>query len=191
MIQNLDKNSFHDLCDNALWIIMDPWSDQQKLWDLFGTPKECRTDIQINKWNKLYADRIYNFLPRVKNWLVIADLHVEHNGNFFPIEIDTRFKHLRIIEHAKLERNDIKKYIPKCNKIVYTGFHESYCIKHRPYVGLERINVENDNLNVETYIALELVCEVPFWETDKRLQKQQARRDSKNNKYIKVLDSYK
>jgi len=63
------------------------------------------------------------------------------------------------------------------------------CILHRKYIGYHRINSEND-LNLNRYIALELVCHWPSPHLKTRLQRQEQRR-ARDYKYIRVLDDVK
>jgi hypothetical protein len=194
MLQSLSLINKKHLCDTALWVIMDPWINQSKLVEAAGPNRD--TDVlsgyNIDDWNKRWADKIYNFLPRAKNWLVVTDLgyYDKATNTDIPTPIDPRFSHLPVVEHRYLGKNMIIDYMPDgCESIVYTGFHEQMCILHRKYIGYHRINSEND-LNLNRYIALELVCHWPSPHLKTRLQRQEQRR-ARDYKYIRVLDDVK
>ena len=193
MLQQLTITERINLHENALWVIMDPWVNQSELlkYAIPGTVN-ILPGYNINDWNKIWADRIANYLPRVKNWLVITDLgyHDIVTKKEILSPIDPRFSHLPVIEHRYMKKDLICQHLPKdCTSIVYTGFHEHMCVLWRPYIGYNNINKEN-NINLDKYIALELTCHWPSPDLKIRLGKQSMRRRPEY-KYIRVMDDVK
>jgi hypothetical protein len=191
MLQQLSKTEMYNLCETALWVIMDPWESQSKFIHTADPPVKILPGVSIDSWNKKWADKIADYLPKVRNWLVIGDLgyYDSDTKTDIPTPIDSRFRHLPILEHRYLRKNIICRYIPEgCTSIVYTGFHEQLCVLHRKWVGYHKINTQND-IHLDKYIALELTCHWPSPVEETRLGRQTQRRDP-DYKYIRVLDDY-
>ena len=191
MLKQLSKTEIHHLQENALWVIMDPWLKQSES-PVYHQADPVMPGIDIDSWNKIWADKIVEHLPQVKNWLVVCDIghHVRDTLSDIPMPIDPRFSHLPVIEHRYMKKDLICQHLPKdCTSIVYTGFHEHMCVLRRPYIGYNNINKEN-NINLDKYIALELTCHWPSPDLKIRLEKQSLRRRP-DYKYIRVLDDIK
>jgi len=191
MLKQLSKTEIHHLQENALWVIMDPWLKQSES-PVYHQADPVMPGIDIDSWNKIWADKIVEHLPQVKNWLVVCDIghHVRDTLSDIPMPIDPRFSHLPIVEHRYLEKNMIIDYLPEgCDSIVYTGFHETMCVLHRNWIGYHKINTEND-IHLDKYIALELTCYWPSPVKETRLGRQDQRRDP-DYTYIRVLDDIK
>ena len=125
MFVTFSKAQFEKLNESSVWIIMDPWTDQEKLFP-WRLPPNTEPG-SLNRWNKLTMDKILAYLPQMKYPLVVTT------------EIDKSpevFQNLPYVQHYPNKAGPvlIERHMEKHNlkNIIYCGFHENECIMNRP-----------------------------------------------------------
>ena len=149
MFVDLSKSQLAELNETSVWIIMDPWEDQEKLF-----PQRLPPNTEpgsLNRWNKLTMDKILAYLPQMKYPLVVTT------------EIDKSpevFQNLPYVQHYPKKAGPvlIERHMEKHNlkNIIYCGFHENECIVNR------RTGYNHMSSVVDCYICKDLTCVYPL-----------------------------
>ncbi len=107
------------LIEHALWIIVDPWSEQPN--DTNGKYNSTYMTIV----NDYYCKKIDNYLQewKVKNVVVALENKFEVNS--------------RLINYQRLNYEDVKIHAEKFRDLVYVGFHHGNCITYNKIIGTE------------------------------------------------------
>ena len=167
VLLDFTSQELFNLNETALWVIMDPWEDQENRINM--TP-----DIDpgiINAFNKPIMDKILVYLPNMKHPIVITD-HIKHS----PERLKTLFWISHYQKHAGVHTFNNYMLKKKLSKIIFCGFHESNCVINR------RLGYNKMSKHYDCYISWELTCPYPVtgWQT---IQKNQ--REMKKYKYVK------
>ena len=64
MFVNLLQEQITELNENSIWIIMDPWENQEELFP-FWVPENLGPG-ELNDWNSVYMKKIIEYLPNMK-----------------------------------------------------------------------------------------------------------------------------
>ncbi len=170
MFVNLSDIDFQNLLINSLWIIVDPWKNQEELYAKFVPDR--LVPGELNAWNKTISDKIINYLPHMHHVIVYTD-----GKNTAPKEL----QHLDFVlqEPKNYAHNSIVKFMKQKNlrSIIYCGFHEQECIIQRYY------GYRNMQVHYECYICEDLVCPYPYHDWQVVVEKQRA---SEHYKYIRL-----
>ena len=170
MFVDLNDMALKLLLDNSLWIIVDPWKNQEKRHPRF-VPVHF-VPGELNAWNKTVGDKIISYLPSMQHVIVYTD-----DKNTAPEEL----QHLDFVLHLPTDYagSSIDYYMKQNNlrSIIYCGFHEQECIIQR-YCGYRNMQV-----HYECYICEDLVCPYPYNDWQMVVEKQRA---SELYKYIRL-----
>jgi hypothetical protein len=170
MFVDLSDTALKNLLVNSLWIIVDPWTNQEELLPAF-VPDHL-VPGELNAWNKTVGDKITSYLPSMHHVIVYTD-----DKNTAPEEL----QNLDFVLHRpkNYAYDSIVKYMKQHNlrSIIYCGFHEQECIIQR-YCGYRNMQV-----HYECYICEDLVCPYPYSDWQMVVEKQ---RSSEQYKYIRL-----
>ena len=172
MFINLSQIQLAELNENSIWIIMDPWSNQEELFPSW-VPENLGPG-ELNDWNSVHMNKILEYLPNIKYPLVVTT------------EIDKSpavLQNLPYIQHYpnKAGPHLIERLMHKHNltNIIYSGFHEQKCIINR------RTGYKNmSDLGIECYICKDLTCPYPVEGWTKVVHRQRL---SPNYRYFKLI----
>ena len=149
MFEHFTKSQIAGLNERSIWIIMDPWEDQERLFP--GRLSPNTEPGLLNRWNKITMDKILTYLPQMEYPMVVTT------------EIDKSpavFQKLPYIQHHPKNAGPylLARYMDKhdLNNIIYCGFHENECIVNRP-TGYNRMSSV-----VDCYICKDLTCVYPL-----------------------------
>jgi len=149
MFVTLSQEQIAELNENSIWIIMDPWKNQEELFP-FWVPANLGPG-ELNDWNSVYMKKIIEYLPKMKYPLVVTT------------EIDKSPKVLQNLPYVQHYPNKagpfvVEKYLKRYNltNIIYCGFHEQECIINR-HTGYKNMS----DLGIECYICKDLTCAYP------------------------------
>ena len=170
MFVDLPDTALKNVLANSLWIIVDPWKNQEELYAKF-VPVHLNPG-ELNAWNKTVSDKIISYLPSMQHVIVYTD-----DKNTAPEEL----QHLDFVLHLpkNYAYNSIVEFMKQKNlrSIIYCGFHEQECIIQR-YCGYTNMQV-----HYECYICEDLVCPYPYNDWQMVVEKQRA---SELYKYIRL-----
>ena len=172
MFVDLSQEQIAELNENSIWIIMDPWENQEELFP-FWVPENLGPG-ELNDWNSVYMKKIIEYLPNMKYPLVVTT------------EIDKSpdvLQNLPYVQHYPNKAGPflVEKYMNKYNlkHIIYSGFHEQECIINR------RTGYKNmSDLGIECYICKDLTCPYPVEGWAKLVHRQRL---SPNYRYFKLI----
>lgn len=129
---------FEHLIDNALWLVMDPWTYQPKV----------ETNHRINYINNYFCAFISYSLQKYKIRHKCISLD---ETKFVRSEYFSAYNNINDVQRMKdyLSRNSL-------NKVVYTGFHNGLCIIDK--------NTGSKNIRkfATTYAKKDCICTLGF-----------------------------
>jgi len=170
MFVDLTYTALVNLNVNSLWIIVDPWKNQEALYPKFVP--DYLAPGELNAWNKIVSDKIVNYVPFMEHVIVYTD-----DKKTAPEEL----QHLDFVLHLPTDYagSSIDYYMKQNNlrSIIYCGFHEQECIIQR-YCGYRNMQV-----HYECYICEDLICPYPYIDWQVAVEKQRA---SEFYKYIRL-----
>ena len=169
MLLDFSVEQLRHISNTSLWIIMDPWENQQLMLD--GTDKKSY-ELPINDWNAIYMKKIFEYMHTMKNKIVVTD-DIKDSPDFLKKSLWISHKNsegLSILNSFMCERN--------LDSIIYCGFHEQLCIVNRP------LGYDIMSSRYNCYIEQNLTCPFP---TQNWKEEQLRQRTDKEYKYIDML----
>lgn len=169
MLLDFSVEQLRHISNTSLWIIMDPWKDQQLMLD--GTDTKSY-ELPINQWNDIYMQKIFKHMQIMKNKIVVID-DIKKSPNFLKTSLwisHGNSNGFSILNNFMRERN--------LDSIIYCGFHEQMCIVNRP------LGYNNMLSRYNCYIEQNLTCPFP---TQNWKEEQLRQRTDKEYKYIDML----